>query len=443
MVSKLRDLAIAGSALAIVIAPLAQAADEASTQIEQMRDAVRDLQDQVSRQQEQIDEQAERLADAEAAATSDTSSGSSVSHFLEATEIHSWINVNYAFNSRGNGNDHLIGQNSNTGFHDDNHTFQVDQLWFQLDKPVSSESRAGFHADIAFGETARNAQLAFGGNDSVVVYTAYASYLAPGGYGGIRIDAGELWTLLGAEQVPVSGNLNITRGMVWNLQPVSHTGAIVRTSIGPVSLAFGAVNAVVSDAATDSDRNKALTGQIAFEAERWDIAASFIHGSRLGQLEDSDVPIDPAEPDGPFYPENSDRGDHSDLTIADLVITGDPTPETTFYVNFDYVWSHPKGSANSDTFGVAVAGRYAFSDQSGLSMRFEVVVTDPSNAKSDEEYSLTTTYDYAITDNLTARGEARFDWGIDGKYQKAGASYSSTGGSNHQNLFLAEVIYSF
>jgi len=438
MVSKLWGLAITACALSLGTAPLAQAAAPNDAELTQMRDEVRELQQQLARQQDQIDEQTARIEAAESAAVdtvaTEGTAGSSVSRFLEATEIHSWINVNYTYNSRGNGNDHLIDQNSNTGFHDDNHTFQVDQLWFQLDKSVSSESRAGFHADIAFGETARNAQLAFGGNDSVVVYTAYASYLAPGGYGGIRFDAGELWTLLGAEVVPVSDNLNITRGLVWNLQPVSHTGVIGYTSIGPVSLAFGVTNAVVSDAATDSDRNKALTGQIAFEAENWDIAASFIHGSRIGALED--------DPDNLGFPVNNDKN-HSDLTITDLVITGDPTEDTTFYINFDYIWDHPDGAPNTNTYAVAVAGRYALNDHSGLSMRFEAVVVDPSNRKSDDEYSLTTTYDYLITDNLTARGEARFDWGIDGKYKKAGTPYYSTGGSNHQNLFLAEVIYTF
>lgn len=431
---------------ATALATPAYAADEGTHDDASMREVVRELQEQVTRQQEQLDAQAARLEEAEARALEahdeELSSSSSVSRFLEATEIHSWINVNYTYNSRGNRNDHLIGQNSNTGFHDDNHTFQVDQLWFQLDKAVSSESRAGFHADIAFGETARNAQLAFGGNDSVVVYTAYASFLAPGGYGGIRIDAGELWTLIGAEVVPVSQNLNITRGMVWNIQPVSHTGAIAHTSIGPVSLAFGVVNAVLSDAATDSDRNKALTGQIAFEHEKFDVAASFIHGSRIGALEDSDIPIDPAEPDGPFFPVNNDRN-QSDITMGDLVISVDPTDEITGYVNFTYVWDHPSGAPNANTYGVSVAGRMALTEHTGLASRFEVLLIDPSNRKHTDEYSLTFTADHLITEHLVGRFEARFDWGINGKYHKAGDPYAFTGGADHQKLFLAEVIYSF
>ncbi len=61
-----------------------------------------------------------------------------------------------------------------------------------MDKDVSAESRAGFHADIAFGETARIQGMAggHGGNDDVTVYSAYVSYLAPIG-NGVRIDAGK------------------------------------------------------------------------------------------------------------------------------------------------------------------------------------------------------------------------------------------------------------
>ncbi len=430
-----RGIVCAALGFALVAAsPVWAEEDEASVQ--ELRVVVRELQDQVARQQEQLDERAARLEEEEEA-----SSASGVSRFIEATDVRSWINVNYTYNSRGNRNDHLIGQNSNTGFHDDNHTFQVDQLWFQLDKAVSSESRAGFHTDIAFGETARNAQLAFGGNDSVTVYTAYASFLAPGGYGGIRIDAGELWTLIGAEVVPVSENLNITRGMVWNLQPVSHTGAIASTSVGGFSLAFGVVNAVLSDTATDSDRNKALTGQIAYAADKWDIAGSFIHGSRIGELEDSGIP-DPDDPDGGNYPVNRDRN-QSDLTLADLVVSFDPTDDITGYVNFTYIWSHPSESPNSNTYAWAAAGRYAFTERTGLASRFEMVVIDPSNRKATDEFALTFTADHMITDYLTGRFEARFDWGINGKYHKAGDPYSFTGGANHQKLFLAEVIYSF
>ncbi len=448
MLSKIPETVCVAAALVLSLAsPLHAGESNTSARAgdEEMREVVRELQEQVARQQEQLDEQAVRLGDAETRAIEssvETTSGSSVSRFFEATEIHSWVNVNYTWNTRGNGNTHIIDQNSNTGFHHDNHSFKVDQLWFQIDKPVSSESRAGFHTDIAFGETARNAQLAFGGNDSVTVYTAYASFLAPGGYGGIRIDAGELWTLIGAEVVPATENLNITRGMVWNLQPVSHTGVIASTNIGPVSLALGFVNAAFSDSARDTDRDKAVTGQIAFVAEQWDIAASVIHGSRIGELEDTDTPIDTDEPDGPFFPVDNDRG-HADLTMGDLVITGDPTDNTTFYVNFDYLWSHPKSAPNTNTYAVAVAGRVGLTEYTGFASRVEVVWVDPSNGKTSDEFSLTFTIDHLITANLTGRVEGRFDWGINSKYKKAGTPYTASRGSNHQNLVLAEVVYAF
>lgn len=432
MASKLHSVVIALTTMGMLAS---SAASETTDAMQEMRDTVEQLKQQVDRQQHQLDEQARLQSEAQS-----NESGSNLSTFFEAVDIKTWINVNYAFNSRGNSNDHLIGQNSNTRFHSDSHTLQVDQLWFQLDKPVSSESRAGFHADIAFGETARS-DIGFAGNDAVTVYTAYVSYLAPLGYGGVRFDAGELWTLIGAESVPVGNNLNITRGIVWGLQPVSNTGAIATTFYRNWSASFGFVNAVMSDAATDTDRDKAFTGQIAYEGDAWNFAASAIHGSKLGTLENSGISI-AGDGDCPCFPVNNDKN-KADLGIFDLLIGGDPTDESTVYVNFDYVWSHPSGAPNTSTYGVAVAGRYALSEVMGVAGRFEVVIVDPSNDKSEDEYSLTTTFDYLITDNFTARGEARFDWGIDGKYKKAGTPYAASNGANHQKLFLAELIYSF
>ena len=461
MVSKLlgvasgRGVTSALVAVSLLFATLPSRA-EVDPAVQALQDAVLELTTKVESQDEELHQQSLRLkaaeearaaAEAKAAAAAEeeteTDSGNGFSTFADAVEVDAWVNVNYTFNSRGNGNNHLIGQNSNTGFHDDNHTVQVDQLWFQFDKPVNSESRAGFHADIAFGETARS-DIGFAGNDAVTVYTAYASYLAPLGYSGIRFDAGELWTLLGAEVIPAGENWNITRGLVWNLQPVSNTGIIATTDLGPVTVSAGFVNTVLTDAATDSDRNKAVTGQIAFGGEAWDVRGSLIWGSEQGELEDSDDPIDPVDaPGGPFFPENNDRNEF-DLAIFDLVVGGDPVEDLSVYVNFDYVWSHPgHGVPNTDTWGASVAGRYAVSEVTGLAGRFDVVVVNPSDARSEDEYSITATVDHLIADHLTLRGEMRFDWGVDGKYKKAGTPYSADRGSNHQNLFLVEAIYSF
>jgi hypothetical protein len=455
---------VLAGALAVAGMLTSTAAGQSDETLQEIRETVEQLKEQVESQQQQIDEQAALLEAAQAekeeqaaAATPDDASSpeprSRGSLFLEATEIRSWINVNYAYNTRGGGNDHSINQNSNTAFHTDNDTFQVDQLWFQFDKPVSEESRVGFHADIAFGETARS-DLGVAGNDEVAVYSAYISYLAPFAYAGVRLDAGELWTLLGAEDIPVTENFNITRGLVWGLQPVSNTGAILSTQLGPVSLSLGAVNAVVSDSATDTDRNKAITGQIKFEAEQWNVAASFIHGSRLGALEDSGIAVDPtdpactADPVTPTtpvcetFPVNNDDN-RRDLGVFDLVVTATPNAKTKIYLNFDYVWSHPAHLPNTSTYGMAVAGRYQWTEALGVAARFEFVVTDPSNERSEDEYSLTTTLDYSLTEGLTARGEARFDWGVGGKYRGAGQSYASTGGGSKQILLLAELIYAF
>ena len=125
------------------------------------------------------------------------------------------------------------------------------------------------------------------------------------------------------------------------------------------------------------------------------------------------------------------------------MVAGNLGENITLYVNFDYVWSHPANLPNANTYALAAAGRYQWNKDLGIAMRFEVVVVDPSNAQSEDEYSFTTTVDYALTDGLTARAEVRFDWGVGDKYRRAGDPYSFTGGADSQTLLLVELIYAF
>jgi hypothetical protein len=374
---------------------------------------------------------------------SDQDTVAGISTFLKATQFDAWLAVDYAYNSRGNGNVHIIGQNKNTESHADSHTFQVDQLWFRMDKAVSVESRAGFHADIAFGETARNANLAFGGNDSIAVYTAYVSYLLPGGYGGIRVDAGELWSLLGVEVVAAPENLNITRGLVRSLQPVSNTGLLVSTDVGPVRLALGVVNAPLSDTATDSDRNTSVTGQIGLTLfdDKYDMAVSFMHGSRYHPLDDSGVE-NPDDPNGGNFPINNDSN-KADVTIIDFAFKSKPIEKLDLTLNYDYLWDHPNHGPNTEFHGVAIAARYALTDKIGAAGRFEVVYVKPEEGDNQDEYTFTLTGDYSFNDNLMVRAEVRWDWGIEGKYPRADDPYDCDCFSDDQLLFTAQAMYVF
>ncbi|MFL2937129.1 MAG: outer membrane beta-barrel protein [Myxococcota bacterium] len=98
-------------------------------------------------------------------------------------------------------------------------TFQLYQGWFEINKTPTEESRAGFNIALEMGDTATQA----GNSNEPGIFSAYVSYLAPLG-SGLRVDAGIVPSGLGAEHENQSKNWNITRGLVWDLQPITSTG---------------------------------------------------------------------------------------------------------------------------------------------------------------------------------------------------------------------------
>jgi hypothetical protein len=474
-----------------LLAPPIALASNIEEELEQMRERIAELEAKVAAEKtgEEAEGREEPSASSEPIATpvatdegadeEDRSAMSALSSFLESTEFSGWVAVSYNYNFNGSSNTKKEGRNSgffagrDAGlfpFHSDSNTFAVDQIWFEIDKPASEDSRGGFHVDLLFGETAESlgggahsgsfdqdpfAGQAFddvnsgnivqledlvienrnGSGDLVKVYSAYVSYLAPLGTG-VEINAGKLPTLLGAEVAQSPYNFNITRGLVYGLQPITHLGVIVSTELSPgVSASLGATNGVFSDTNTDLDDNKALTGQLAYSSDLFSVATSVIWGS----------------------PMSSREGDR--VGVLDVVLTADPADSLSLWVNFDYQWFRGDGEElDGNNYGIAVAGRYAVSDRAGFSARGEWVRYDPHEnmfasipTTGDTErdlFSATATLDYALTNHLQFRLEARHDWihstlVIVGIPVKEAYWKGNGGATDHQTVALAELMYSF
>ena len=109
----------------------------------------------------------------------------------------------------------------------------------------------------------------------------------------------------------------------------------------------------------------------------------------------------------------------------------------------------PKDGTNGKAFGVAVAGRVAVTDKTGLATRVEYVTMDDDFAGSSDSndtkiVSLTGTVDHSLTDNLVVRGEVRWDHSLENDV----AGFPATGGSatgveNDQVVLMAEIYYAF
>jgi len=415
----------AAAALLVSGAPTTAAADDVAREIEELRATVRALQDTVAAQDLRIEQQDEKLADAGLEGRSDRLSG--LSDFLETTEFYGWVSGTYnhdlTFESDNDGA--LNGFTVPFGGTKPN-TFSLNQLWFGMDKAPTEESRGGYHVDISYGAIS---PFNAGSTDTVEIWAAYASYLAPIG-NGVQIDMGELWTLIGAEVVDSLGNFNITRGLVWGLQPVNHVGIIASTEVGEgASVALGLVNDPFSDANFDTDNDKAVTGQITYEGAGFYAGLSGIFGSQV---------------EGPAGTPGFEGDKYG---LIDVLLTADPSDRLSMWLNYNYNWFEDTPGAfgfagegpDSDVHGIAVAARLAVTERMGLALRGEGLFFGLDDVSDEEQFSLTGTLDYQLTEKLTTRGEIRWDTA-----NFDGLTIDQDGvARDDQLLGVVELVYSF
>jgi len=427
------------AALLVAGAPAATG-EELRDEIDAMKGMVEQLRAQVEAQDEQLSHQGQMLEEYREREEEKTSSG--LASFLDSLEVEGWVAGSYWWNFNDPGSAGIIG--GNTGFngaiypfHPDHNTFQVDQVWFGLEKPVSEESRAGFRFDLVYGKTAcflgastgLNCGAAGDETSELYVNQAYVQYLAPIG-NGVTVKAGRFGTLIGAEVAQTTYNWNITRGNVYNLlQPIDHTGVLLSTDLGGgFSGQLGVVNGLASTA-PDVNEEKSVLAQLAWGGETTSLGATILWGA-----------------------ENPFRGDNQRGTL-DILASWDVTEDLAMWVNGDFAWADVVGAGGGTLYGwgVAVAGRYAITERMGFALRGEYAgdsglfgFTTPGGTSTDIHItSLTGTVDYTLVDNLMLRSEVRWDHMI-----KEGASdveFIEGGGSFDDDQVVAgvEIVYTF
>lgn len=429
----------------------ALASDDVAEQLRAMQERLMQLEDKLDATEDQLEAANERMEEQETLieeAGIARGSSSGLADFIDTIELGGWISASWFYNF--NDPDGRVLGEANTGafaypFKPDANSFSFDQLWFEIERAVSEENRAGFRADIVFGKDAGLLSGDFGAGDGLSgndleVYQAYIQYLAPIGEG-VTFQFGKFATLIGAEVVQAPYNFNITRGHVYNLfQPITHTGLLASTAVAGLDVSLGFVNETRSFPARDIDLNddKAVlwsVGSALGETMSWSFNGT--HGSS-----DSGQGVD--EPAG------------NEETILDFIFGFDPNENFSAYVNADWIDSEAsstRGGNEFDGYGVAVAGRYAVTQRTGVALRGEWVDLDFDRGGDFEVWGLTSTVDYKLTEKLMVRGEVRYDNVSDGGSPFvdsgsfcAGAAYSSgCADINDDDQVTAgvEVIYSF
>jgi hypothetical protein len=438
-------------AAGLMLAPQLATASDVEEQLRQMQERMAQLEDKLQAQDDQLNAAEQRVEEQqrviEDAGLNEESAGSALSRFLEQTEFSGVVAASWGWNFNNPKAPTMAGLNNpagvrgtgvtnsglNTGifgltnpFHQNTNTFQLDQLLFSMMKPATVESRGGFGVDLAYGASAdalRNSGCAdfddiFGctgsGNsgDLSFLYQAYAEYLAPIG-NGMLVKGGRFETIVGSEVFRADENYNITRGLLYAMQPTSHTGLMLSGEVtSGVSLGGGIVNGY-SNTMADSDQTKTFLAQIAWAGETAGLGFNVVTG---GDVVNPLILL----PAGVGVGKNSDR-----VTLFDVVASWDPSDNLGMWLNFDY-WMPVKdgvaGTGNTDYWGIGAAGRYGVTDAVGVALRGEYVFGNNAavvccgggggDGGHVQLIELTGTVDFALTDNLKVLGEVRWDKGM-------------------------------
>jgi hypothetical protein len=431
-------------------------AEDVETQLQAMQARMAEMEDRLEANQDELAAATRRLEEQDQVIQSADLAGagasSGIASFLETIDITGWVSGGYNYNFEDPDGSELGGFNRGNvlahPFDPDPNSFSLDQVWFGLERPVSDEQRAGFRTDIVLGKTAGllsgdyGANDGFSGND-LELYQGYVQYRAPINEA-VTFKFGKFATLLGAEVVQAPMNFNISRGQVYNLfQPITHLGLLASTSVAGVDVSLGVVDETRSFPANDIDRNKdkaALFGVgQTFETWKWSFAG-VTGAADSGSLNDQ-----PA-------------GDRE--TILDVILGWTPNEKFSGYINAD--WIQTEVSRTLDTtvdppvvvpadfevegYGVAIAGRYAFTEATGFALRGEWVDLDEFFGEDTElkTWTLTGTVDHKLTDQLTLRGEVRYD-AIQDADPDDEQFFDSEGDLGEDDELVAgvEVIYSF
>jgi hypothetical protein len=424
------------------------AADQVQEQLRLMEQRMAEMEDRLQATSDElrsakatVDEQQGLLSSAGLVENADEEEGlrSRVGNFLEMVDISGVVAASYNYRFIDHGDNNLAGGNVGYFRHPNSDTFAIDQVWFTVDKAPTEESRGGMHAEFVWGQTAASQG---GSSTSGLLYTGYASYLAPIG-NGVQIDAGKLATPLGAEVLQTNQNFNITQGLVFGLQPVTHVGVSAATDLADgVGFIFGVVNEVYSQTSISTDQDKAYYGQVSFGGDKWGLNVGGIVGRDSGLTNNNGT-------------SGCNGADVCNTSVVDVVMSVDPSDNLSMWLNFDWARSFGENAlAKGDAYGIAAAGRIALTDVMGYATRVEYVRSDGSYNRSragggagqyGEVFEWTNTIDYALTDDLKIRGEVRWDRNLTNNalFVSGSSSNGATTSRDDQLVGLAEMYYEF
>jgi len=423
-----------------------QQLNDMQSRMKQLEDKLQATSDQLDSANKRVDEQSQVIENAGLAATRGSSNG--LPGFLGQIKIGGWVAASYFYNLN-DPQDHALGGLGNTNqgidqafypFHPDHNSFGLDQAWWEIEREINQDNRAGFRMDLAMGKTAdllggpgnrcssgllgssSNCGPRDNSDTGFYLDQAYVQYLAPVG-DGVTFKFGKFNTLIGTEVAQTVYNWNITRGDVYNLlEPIDHIGILASYAFGDSGFdaAIGGVNGFNPDSPDNNDA-KSIIWHLGWANDMVTAGINGIWGSEGRTNNNCSSGFGVCS-----HFDGQERG------VVNALVKVKASDRLAFWVNGDYQWT----SQDPAAWGIAVAGRYGITDRTGISLRGEYVAdvdqlfgfsrelshdgfavpTCTTNLAGSTScvtgmnaYSLTATLDHLLTDNLMIRGEVRYD----------------------------------
>lgn len=226
-----------------------------------------------------------------------------------------------------------------------------------------------------------NAAGAFPNIGEVAVSEGYVQYAG----GNFAVMAGKFFTLAGYEVFNSTGNAQATRGLVYNLQPLSLTG--VRGSVrlwDAFTVTAGAVNEVSGSTIDFADDQKAYELQLAWATDGGPSVALTHYMTSEGKALDESLPS----------------------ALTDLVF-GYNFGAVTLALNYDLLTF--EDAADTETSGLALYAGFAITDSINVSGRYEMVKTEADGSPDADSQSITLTGGFALSKEFDLIAELRSD----------------------------------
>jgi hypothetical protein len=435
-----------------------------------------------------VDQQQKMLSKLEP--SSETGPMLALSDFLSETTFEGWVAASYFYNLNNPDNGRNIGSNAGTiganPHHQNHNSFQVDQVWFSMSNEATNESRGGFEIDIVYGETGDQLAVGFEGNAIFdYLYNANISYLAPISDAGIKITAGRFEKHIGSETAQSPYNFNITRGLLYTLQPVNFTGVKLSSKYdsgiewmvgfsnnsGYATFDTNPYAAAPNAQNYDTDDEKTLLWRVGYQAS--DSLAFAVNGLYGGNCGSGSTTLSLYGGTCGTVTQRGivDASNGDEQVLFDVTVNWDPSDRLSTWLNASYMYANGDGRRDDPSiFGIAAAGRYAITDATGIALRLEYIKSkdnylelaappfNPSTSvgppvaianAGDEQgiWSVTATVDHALTDHLSVKAEVVYQEGnsednTDNQYF-CGDSCNVNELDRRQVLLGAQMTYEF